>query len=273
MTEKQLRMLVSGWIKSPLEETDYVIDPLLLDIEDNGQDIIYSDYMPTPNNQLTKGACVGCSGETLFRYLNFVETGKHGDFSEQWLYEKARIRGGYKEGATLKDAFYIMSHEGIPEDRFWPYTDNKKDIGEPLKGAEKNAMRYRIDDKLYFRLTSEKQIRTALIKYGPIHVAVYVYKNWLRHKNGHIPVATFCERMDRLGGHAIIIEDDLVSQNEYKFENSWGNWGEKEHGYLPKAEVKRSFAEGFAWVDLKNEPSGGLLTVAGVPKLAKLVVA
>ena len=254
MTEQHLRKLVSGWKRSPVEDSDYDIGPLLLGIEDDGKDIIYSDKMPPPNNQKKLGSCVAGSGETIFRYFNFIETSKHGDFSEQWLYEKARIRGGFKEGATLKDAFYIMSHEGIPEDYYWPYTDDKKNIGEPLPEAEKNALRYRIDDKLYFRLTSEKQIRTALLQYGPLHIAVYVYKNWLRQKDGHIPVATICERMNKLGGHAIVIEDDLVSQNEYKFENSWGDWGEKGHGYLPKTEVKKAFAEGFAWVDLKNEP-------------------
>ncbi len=252
MTEQELKQRISGWRKSPIENTDYVIEPLLMDMQDNGKDIIYSDKMPKPNHQGSKGSCVGASGETLFRYLNFVETGKHSDFSEQWLYEKARQRGGYKEGATLKDAFYIMSHEGIPEDKYWPYTDNKKDIGEPLPDADLNAKLYMIDKKLYFRLTSEKQIRATLLKFGPFHAAVYVYNNWRREVNGHIPVASICERLNKLGGHAIVIEDDLVSQGEYKFINSWGDWGDKGHGYLPKAELKRSFAEGFAWVDLPN---------------------
>lgn len=273
MTELQLRMLISGWIPSPIQKTDLVIAPFLMGIKDDGQDIIYSDRAPIPNNQGHKGACVGCSGETLFRFLNFIETGEHGDFSEQWLYEKARMRGGYAEGATLKDAFYIMSHEGIPEDRFWPYTDDKKDIGAPLKGASENAALYKIDDKLYMRLTSDKQIRAALLQYGPLHIAVYVYKNWLRQKDGHIPVATFCERMNKLGGHAVVIEDHLVSQKEYKFENSWGDWGEEGHGYLPEREVREAFAEGFGWVDLKNLPAEKLLTVADVPELAKMAVA
>ena len=137
--------------------------------------------------------------------------------SEQWLYEKARQRGGYEEGATLKDAYWILAHEGICEERFWPYTDDKKNIGEPFDGAEKNAKKFKISDKNYFRIVDAKQIRETLLKYGPFHIAVAVYENWNREKDGYIPTHGLCDRL--LGYHAIFLEGHLKSQKIYPFLN------------------------------------------------------
>lgn len=254
-----------GCLKSRVEKTDYIIGPYLFKI-DTGEDVDYRDYNIKPNQQGHLGSCVGASGERYKVYLDYKDTGKYYDLSEMWLYEKARIRGGHEEGAQLKDAWWILAHEGIPEDRFWPYTDDKKNIGKPAECANENALQFRISDKKYFRITSAKDIRETLISFGPIHIAVGVYENWDRQKDGHIPTHTFCDRL--LGYHAIFLEGHLKSKGEFVFLNSWGDsWGDKGRGYLTETEMNRSFVEGWVWMDLKNTltPIGTISTIADLP--------
>lgn len=258
-----------GCIKSKVEKSDFLIEPLLLDTADDKRDIDFTDKQSEVKNQKGKGSCVGFSGVAVKESQEFIENGKFLDLSEQWLYEKSRIRGGYKEGATLKDCFHIVAHEGVPFEEYWPYTTDKNNIGAPRKGAAENAMIYRVNDKLYFRLTSEKQIRATLLKYGSFQLGLTVYENWTkREKDGHIPVHTFCER--KLGGHGIDIVGDLKSQEEYKFKNSWGlEWGDEGYGYIPYAEMKRAFMDAFAWVDIKNIDKKPIMTVGDLPKEEK----
>lgn len=262
-----------GCKKSPLKFSDYLITPLLLGVKDDGQDIDYSNEQSPVKNQMQKGSCVGFSGVAVKEYEEFKETGKFFDLSEQWLYEKARQKGGYTEGATLADAFYIVSHEGVPLEKYWPYTDDITNIGKPEEGADKNAMIYRISDKLYFRLTDAGQIRTTLLKFGSFQLGIKVYKNWYRQKDGHIPTSTICERVQgALGGHAINIVGSFPSKKEYKFKNSWGDWGDKGYGYLTEIEMKQSFMDAFAWVDIANIDTNNILTVAQIPKMARKVL-
>ncbi len=259
---------VTGLHKSPVKETDYLIEPLLWDVKDYGQNIDFTDRQSPVKNQKKKGACVGFSGVGVKEEQEFIETGKFIDLSEQWLYEKSRIRGGFKEGATLADCYYILSHEGVPLDKFWLYTDDKTNIGEPKEGAKENALIYRIKKKLYFRLTKESQIRDVLIKYGSFQLGITVYENWTkREENGHIPIHTFRER--KLGGHAIDIMGDIRSREEYKFKNSWGMWGDKGYGYIPYKEMKRAFMDAFAWVDISNVDTNNIMTISDLPEKEK----
>ena len=243
-----------GCIKSPVSKLDYIINPLLMGVKDEEQEIDFTKDQSPVKHQKDKGACVGFSGVAGKEYQEYKETGNFLDLSEQWLYEKARLLGGYEEGATLIDCFKILSKQGVPLDKFWRYTTDKRNIGSPKEGALENASIYRISDKLYFRLTKADQIRATLLKYGPIQIGVKVYKNWYRQKAGHIPNASLCERVQgALGGHAIWIVGHSPKNKEYKFKNSWGTkFGDKGYGYLTETDIKRSFMDAFAWVDIKN---------------------
>lgn len=257
-----------GCRKSPIKKTDYLIEPLLWDARDLGQDIDFTKEQSPVKNQKTLGACVGFSGVGIKEYEEYKETGKFLDLSEMWLYEKSRLKGGYDEGATLIDCYYILSHEGVPLEKYWRYADNKNNIGSPEKGAEENALIYRVDKKLYFRLTNVNQIRPTLLKYGPFQLAITVYKNWYRQKDGHIPTSTICERMQgALGGHAIAIIGSFSNEKEYKFKNSWSiEWGDAGFGYITETEMKQSFMDAFAWVDIKNVDTKNIYTIAKMPK-------
>ena len=257
-----------GCHKSPVNMGDFLVDTLLWDIRDDEQEISYWHEMSTVENQGTKGACVGHAYEAVKEWQEFQETGKYLQLSRQWIYEKARKKSGHKEGTTMKAGAEILREIGVPLEKYWLYTDDKINIGEPSSGADKNALIYRVNNTIYLRIKSETLLRGVLIKFGPTAIGVKVYKNWYRQEKGHIPTATFWERVQGvLGGHAICLTGHNPQTKEYEFKNSWSNrWGDEGYGYLTETEMKRIFMDGFALVDLPNEDLSSLLTVAHLSK-------
>jgi len=258
-----------GCIKSPVNKNDYLVDTLLssITIRDLGQEISYRSEMSPVENQGQKGACVGHAYESTKEWQEYKEIDKHLQLSRQWIYELARKKSGHAEGTTMKAGAEILCELGVPLEKYWPYTEDKFNIGEPKKGAYKNALIYVTDSKVKVRIKSEDQLRAILLKFGPTSIGVKVYKNWYRHKNGHIPTASICERIEGvLGGHAICLTGHSPKNKEYEFKNSWGAWGDEGYGYLTETEMKKAFLDGFALVDIPNTEKKYLMTVADLPE-------
>lgn len=251
-----------GLYRSPVKETDYLIDTLL-GLRDEGQEISYHNEMSPIESQGKKGACVGHAYEATKEWQEYKETGKHLQLSRQWIYELARKKSNHAVGTTMLAGAEILRELGVPLETYWPYTEDRFNIGEPKEGAYKNALIYKVNNSVYLRIRSGTLLRQVLLKFGPVAIGMNVYKNWYRHKNGHIPTSTICERAQGvLGGHAICLVGHSPKNKEYEFKNSWGSWGDSGYGYLTETEMKRSFLDGFALLDIPNKEHRYLMKVA-----------
>lgn len=259
-----------GCIKSPVKNTDYLIDSFL-GIRDDGKPISFRNEMSPVENQGTLGSCVGHAYESVKEWQEYKELKKYIQLSRLWIYELSRKKAGYEEGSTMIAGAEILRELGVPLEEYWKYTDNKDKIGEPKKGAYENALIYRVDNLVYLRIRTESQLRQALLTFGPIAIGVTVYNNWYREERGHIPTSTICERArGALGGHAICLIGHNPETKEYEFKNSWSEkWGDKGYGFLTETEMKRSFMDGFALKDISNSDRRYIMKVADLSEREK----
>jgi len=252
-----------GCFNSPVRDTDYLIDTFL-GFRDDGEEISYRDEMSPVESQGKKGSCVGHAYESVKEWQEYKELGKHIQLSRQWIYELARKNSNHAEGTTMLAGAEILRILGVPLEEYWIYTDDVENIGQPKDGADENALIYKVNNTVYLRIKSEALLRQVLIKYGPVAIGVTVYENWYREKEGHIPTSTICERVKgALGGHAICLTGHSPKKKEYEFKNSWAeSWGDLGFGYLTETEMKRSYMDGFALVDIPNKELRYIMKVA-----------
>ncbi len=244
-----------GLHKSKVEKTDYLVTTLVEDvIEDLPTKLDITDEMSPVKNQGAEGACAGFAGVAVKEWMEIKDygltDGKYIDLSERQLYEKAKKISGHSEGTTLKAISKVLLDDGVCEDVYWPY--KAKEVGQSLPGAEHNALKYKILS--YVRVGNLEELKASLFKFGPVLIGVTVSKNWYRQKNGHIPNANFCERIQApLGGHAITVVGYNDETQEIKFKNSWGtSWGKEGFGWMSYKELKRTLMDAVEMIDIDD---------------------
>jgi len=241
-----------GLYKSPFDKRDYLVTTLVSDIIDKlPSKIDYTAEMSEVRNQGGEGACAGFAGTAIKEWMEFHDYDRYIDLSERFLYEEAKKISGHKEGTTLKAVAKVLVDKGICEEKFWPYEANKP--RQAYSGAYHNALKYKIEP-VYVRITNEKELKASLVKFGPLHIGVLVYRNWYRQKNGHIPDANWCERIQGyLGGHAIALVGYDDETKLYKFKNSWGTgWGQNGYGFLSYKEMRRTLMDAIQMIDIDD---------------------
>ena len=255
-----MNILTLGLHKSPVRKTDWLLTSFVSDLVDKDLPAVDLTEEQSPvKMQARKGACAGFGGVGWVEWITLkdydmtpAEYDDTVDFSEQMLYELARRQSGHREGTTLDAIRYILTTEGVCREKLCPYTDDKSALFEYTEEMKKDASNFKIE-KNYVRVANEKELHSALYRYGAFHIGVKVYKNWYRQENGHIPTATWTERINLLGGHAILLVGYNPVTKEYKFKNSWDtSWGDKGYGYLTKKEMQSALMDGIVMFDLDD---------------------
>lgn len=253
-----MEILTLGLHKSKIKKTDWLLTSLVEDLLDKDlPPIDLTDEQSPIKMQGHKGACAGFAGVGYMEYANikdydtlFSDTL---DFSEQMLYELARRKSGHAEGTTLNAIRDILITYGVCREKLCPYTDDKSAPFEFYADMEEDAKNFKIE-KNYVRASNEKELHSALYRYGAFFIGVKVYKNWYRQENGHIPTATWVERLSVLGGHAILLVGYNPITKEYKFKNSWDTtWGDNGYGYLTQKEMKSALMDGIVMFDIDDD--------------------
>jgi len=246
-----------GLYKSKTDKRDFLVTTLV-------EDVIYElpekfsirNKMSPVKNQGREGACAGFAGVAVKEYQEKIDYGftddRYVDLSERFLYEEAKKISGHREGTTLKAIAKVLVDRGVCQEHFWKYIP--KDPQQSLPGAHHNALKFKVEP-VYVRITNEKELKASLIKFGAIIIGVMVYRNWYRQKDGHIPDATFCDKIKGvLGGHAITITGFNNITQRYEFKNSWGeSWGNSGYGYLSFSEMRRTLMDCICMVDIDDE--------------------
>jgi len=182
-----------------------------------------------PYNQLDIGSCTANATERAHRIMIRRTPGGLHDFDGSRLahYYWTRVIEGtqsWDSGATIRDAFKVLTKMGVAPERLWPYDVAKLADAPTADVVKAAAKRLRVE---YLRVAqTPTAIKQVLAAKHPIVFGMSVFESTMKgmEDTGFVPVPTEGESM--LGGHAICAEDyDDVTLDESMVivANSWGD--------------------------------------------------
>jgi C1A family cysteine protease len=229
-------------------------------------------------NQQQLGSCTAHAAMGIVEYFERRAKGKHLDGSRLYVYKTTRnlLQLTGDTGAWLRNTMAALVTCGVPEERYWPYTDADPDFDrEPPQfvyavADNFEALKYFAHDPLSASvpkpqvLTSVKQYLAAGV---PSMFGFFGYPSFDSGNGpGLIPVPTDQELAgDPSWGHAIVAVgydetvtitntvDNRTTTGAFLFRNSWGpTWGQLGYGWMPFDYVLKGVAMDF-WSLLKME--------------------
>jgi hypothetical protein len=199
----------------------------------------YSDDTPEVEDQGDYGSCVGWTvARGLREWMYWKQTGKKVSLSVRFVWMAAKETDRFEintfvanAGTSLKTAFKIIKKYGVPEEKYYPYTNDLIAFTSLKQKREffYNASRYRIFN--YYILANNEMRKFHLANVGPFATALPVNTDWMAvGADGIVPEN---DNGDPLGGHAVLVVGYDDRNQWFKFKNSWGQaWGDNGFGYL-----------------------------------------
>jgi len=233
-------------------------------------------------NQLQLGSCTAHAAVGIVEYYERRAFGKHLDGSRLFVYKTTRNLIGVTgdTGAWLRNAMGALAACGVPNERYWPYTDRDPDFDrEPSQfvyavADNFEALRYFAHDPLgqnIARAAVLASVKKYLAARIPSMFGFWGYGSFdSGDKPGSVPFPTAQELADEAEwGHAIVAvgyddQKKIVNTVNNKsttgallFRNSWGpTWGDAGYGWMPYDYVLRGIAMdfwsllGMKWIDV-----------------------
>lgn len=125
-------------------------------------------------NQGSKPTCVAHALASLIEYHNLVETQKYRKFSTEFIYGTRDIGYYVGDGMCIRDALKTIYKYGDCYYTDCPGNSNveaaMQKINENVEDYRNKAYPYRIGS--YYRVRSEKEIKTALMNHGPVVISM-----------------------------------------------------------------------------------------------------
>lgn len=205
--------------------------------------------MPPVYNQGRLGSCVANAIGAAFQYKH-VKQGLE-DFipSRLFTYYNARETEGtidYDAGCFIRDGIKSIVSKGSCPEPVWPYLVTKFKIKPP---DEAYAAAIHHTAARYEKLPALKGVvMEALALKLPVIFGFTVYESFESASvanTGIVPMPQLTERP--LGGHAVLAVGYDKDQQHFIVRNSWGDWGDKGHCYMPFNYLGASQARDF-WV-------------------------
>lgn len=163
-------------------------------------------YSEGPYDQNGAGSCTteaGCGG--VKTCINFARgVGSAPEFNPWFVYQG--INGGQDGGSSLEDAIAFLQTYGACPASIWPRS--KGIFAKPSAEAYVVASEYQLKEITLIRNRAE--FGTAIIKRWPVHF----------YYNSHSVLGT-----------------RLLSTTQFRFLNSWGDWGENGYGTIPFSSI------------------------------------
>jgi C1A family cysteine protease len=230
------------------------------------------------DNQASLGSCSAHAAIGVVEYFERRAAGKHTDGSRRFVYKTTRNLIGVTgdTGAWLRNAMGALVLCGVPNERYWPYTDVDPDFDvEPPQfvyavADNFEALKYFAHDPLSANIP-RKAVLDSVKKYlaagVPSMFGFWGYASFSSGDGpGNVPYPTEQELSgDPEWGHAIVAvgyDDKRKIKNTVSnksttgallFRNSWGTeWGLHGYGWMPYQYVLSAVALDF-WSLLKAE--------------------
>ncbi len=232
-------------------------------------------------DQLQIGSCTAHSAMSIVEYFQIRTFGKHIDGSRLFVYKTTRNLMGVTgdTGAWLRNAMGALATCGVPNERFWQYTDDPVGFDEEppsfVYAVADNfeALQYFCHDPLYASVKPKdvlSSVRQFLAAGVPSMFGFWGYGSFdYGDQPGHIPMPSAAEMAQGPNwGHAVAavgyddkykITNTLTNQTSkgaLLIRNSWGeSWGDWGYGWIPYDYVMNSIALDFwslismDWVD------------------------
>ena len=285
----------TGWLPPVLDPRDYATDhPRLKPLVERLEAQLKSRksnalQAPPPSvdlrpwcspveNQGSLGSCTAHAAMGVVEYYERRAFGKHLDGSRLFVYKATRNLLGVTgdTGAWLRNTMAALVACGVPNERYWPYTDSAPEFDrEPSQfvyavADNFEALKYFCHDPLGRNLPAKTvvdSIKKYLAARIPSMFGFWGYASFdSGDQAGHIPLPSDAELSgDPEWGHAIVAVgyDDThkitnTTSNKstlgaFLIRNSWGPaWGQAGYGWLPYDYVLKGGAMDF-WSLLKME--------------------
>jgi len=203
------------------------------------------NFVTSPKSQKKCGSCwafamTGALESYVLRMQN--RPGQDLDLSEQVMLSCSGA--GSCGGGILFPRF--LAKTGLPVESAYPYAGTKSACGGAAPGWEQST--YKIAH-WGFVWDTVKQIKSALVNYGPLPTSMRVHEDFMDYKSG---VYSYTSGKS-IGGHAVLLVGYDDAEQCFIVKNSWGpGWGE----------------DGFFRIDyseLRSRVLFGLVTVAYYP--------
>ncbi|MBU0943540.1 MAG: cysteine protease [Proteobacteria bacterium] len=232
-------------------------------------------------NQASLGSCTANAAVGIIEYFQRRAFNKHLDGSRLFIYKTTRnlMQVTGDTGAWLRNTMGALALCGVPEEKYWPYTDVSPDFDkEPpnfVYAVADNfeALRYFCHDPLGANISGKEVLSKVKIFLSAGVPSMFGFFGFPSFNNntapGEIPYP--CPGEQAEWGHAIMavgyddkkeIHNPLCDQTTtgaLLIRNSWGpDWGNAGYGWLPYDYVTNKLALDFwsllsmEWVDTKQ---------------------
>lgn len=203
------------------------------------------------------GSCTGQAIAGAIEYLN-KRSGRTTDVSRLYIYYYERALLGtinYDSGAYIRDGIKVISKNGAPLERLWPYLIPRY-TQKPSLLAEQDAAKRKVT--LYEKALNFNACLDALNNGFPVTIGFYVYSSFLNravYTTGVMPYPN-TSRESFLGGHAVLLVGYDNASQRFIARNSWGSsWGNKGYFYMPYQVIQNTSMSSDFWIVKKvNNP-------------------
>lgn len=185
--------------------------------------------MPAVKSQGSVGSCVAHSLATVIEYYNKKQHKEDIEMSAGYIYGNRGALDYQDRGMITRQAIANVCAEGDVPYTMFPFNEEVPRIIEKVKAEKDNlqasAEPFRFTS--YFKVKTEDEIKTALMRGCPVVFAISCYKD-MKLKDD-VLTSSYKEKT---GGHCMVIYG--WDERGWKFQNSWGaRWGNDGRAILP----------------------------------------
>lgn len=203
---------MSDVIKSPYDIRDYTIKP-----EREFPREFSLDTVPV-KNQGTKPTCTAHALACVVEYHYQKQHNEHKEFSTEFIYGVREKGYNMSDGLSIRYGLNtLLKYGDVYRTDCWgnnTYEKAMKTVYGDFENLQELAFPHRIS--AYFRLESAEELKTALMKYGPAVVSMYLRKGDKLVKD----VYTYPANAKNRGAHCVYIYG--WNEQGWLVQNSWG---------------------------------------------------
>lgn len=199
-------------IKSPYDVRDYTIKA-----DKEFPKTFCLNTVPV-KNQHSKPTCTAHALSSVVEYHHQRQHGEHREFSTEFIYGMREKDYYIGDGMVIRDGLNTLLKYGDVYHEDCRGNRNYKDAMETVKADFANLQELAFPHRIsaYFRINSAEELKTALMKYGVVVVAMSMYKNDKLVKD----IYTYPPDAKKRGAHCVFIYG--WDERGWLVQNSWG---------------------------------------------------